>query len=146
MQEILVNLTCIKQTPVYSKHKSSSQGCSLQTGFHCILLNYFFSRICMNYWLLYVKQPTDRPIDRSIGSINQTINLLVLPLPCCSKDLAFPEVVFLRILTSTFSPCYDLSIQHTCLSMNPCGSQPLLLMLPEVVLHKQDRSEMIKGR
>ena len=32
MQEILVNLTCINRTPVYSEHISRSQGSSLQTG------------------------------------------------------------------------------------------------------------------
>jgi len=29
MQEIFVNLTCINQTPVYSEHKSWSQGNSV---------------------------------------------------------------------------------------------------------------------
>ena len=33
MQEIFVNLTCINQTPVYSEHKSLSQGGLVETDF-----------------------------------------------------------------------------------------------------------------
>ena len=37
MQEIIVNLTCIDQTPVYSEHKSWSQGGLVQS--ECLLFN-----------------------------------------------------------------------------------------------------------
>ena len=37
MMQIFVNLTCINRTPVYSEHKSCSQGGSIKTGFTVLL-------------------------------------------------------------------------------------------------------------
>jgi hypothetical protein len=48
MQEIFVNLACINQTPVYSKHKSW-RGFGLDR-FHCIEYIYLHTRITQLKW------------------------------------------------------------------------------------------------
>jgi hypothetical protein len=58
MKEIFVNLTCINQTPVYSKHIHWFQGGSVQTGFTMfIFLDVripVYSRFILNRFHIYL--------------------------------------------------------------------------------------------
>ena len=72
MYEIFVNLTCIKQIPVYSEHISWSQGGSLMTSFtvfNLILFSWFSYNAVINKFCTTVK-----------------LSYLLTPLSCRSKS------------------------------------------------------------